>query len=114
MAPLECLAGAASAAGAAGAGAAGDAGEVGGGVAGAAIASASPLLPAPASWDAPATGEAVGAGIEGAGIEGAGAGAGGAGSAGAGAWLASGTSGLCAAVEAASSGSSPSELGCGE
>jgi len=51
----------------------------------------------------------------GAGIEGAGAGAGGegAGGEGAGAWLA-GTSGLCAAVDAASSGSSPSELGCGE
>ena len=90
----------AAGAGPAGAGAVGEAGEVGGGVAGAATASASPLLPAPASWDAPAMGEAVGAGIEGAGAGGAGAGA----------WLA-GTSGLCAAVDAASSGSSPSELG---
>ena len=49
-------------------------------------------------------GEAVGAGIEGTGASGTGAGA----------RLASGTSGLCAAVDAASSGSSPSGLGCGE
>jgi hypothetical protein len=48
-------------------------------------------------------GEAAGAGIEGAGAGGEGAGGAGA-----------GTGGLCAAVDAASSGSSPSELGCGE